>query len=103
MAPRSCAPYAPDDDCPAGAIRSAAPPVADDAAHDAVGPRARRRQLDATSVLSRDRALAAEPRDDYVPRRAPGDPAARPEHPAAGRGLRTGVCRELACRAGIGA
>src|SRR5215470_5473568 len=91
MARGSGAPYAARDDRSAGSVRGTAPPMADDAAHDAVGPCARRRQFDAASLLSRDRTIAAEPRDDPAPRRAPGDSAARPEHAAAGRRFCAGV------------
>src|SRR5262249_13860380 len=91
MARGSGAPYAGRDDRSAGSVRGTAPPMADDAAHDAVGPRARRRQFDPPSLLSRDRTIAAQPRDDPAPCRAPGGSAARPEHAAAGRRFRAGV------------
>src|SRR5262249_13067371 len=63
MARGSGARYAGCDDRSSGSVRGAAPPMADDATQDAVGPRARRRQFDPPSFLSRDRTIAAQPRD----------------------------------------
>src|SRR5437660_5852741 len=103
MAPGCGARYLPRHDRSAGSIRGAAPPLADRPTHDAVGPRARRQQLDATSLVPRDGTIAAEPRHDPASLRAPGDSPARPEHVAARRGLRTGLRGTLARRAGFGA
>src|SRR5215468_300183 len=103
MAPCRGTLYLPAHDRSASSIRGPAPPVADQPTHYAVGPRTCRRQLDAASLVPRDRTISAEPRHDLAPLRALGDSAARPEYVTARRGFCAGLRGTFARRAGFGA
>src|SRR5215467_16093162 len=76
MAPCRGTLYLPTHDRSASSIRGSAPPLADQPTHDAVGPRTCRGQLDAASLVPRDRTISAEPRHDPAPLRALGDSTA---------------------------
>src|SRR5262249_14996093 len=102
-APCRGTPYLPPHDRSASSIRGPAPPLADQPTHDAVRPRARRRQLNAASLVPRDRTITAEPRHDPAPLRALGDSAARPEYVTARRGFCAGLRGTFARGAGFGA
>src|SRR5262249_9271125 len=103
MAPCRGALYLPAHARSASSIRGPAPPGADQATHYAVGPRTCRRQLDAASLVPRDRTISAEPRHDLAPLRALGDSAARPEYVTARRGFCAGLRGTFARGAGFGA
>src|SRR5262249_414374 len=103
MAPCRGTPYLPPHDRSASSIRGPAPPLADQPTHDAVRPRARRRQLNAASLVPRDRTITADPRNDPPPLRALGDAAARPEYFPARRGFGAGLRGTFARGAGFGA
>src|SRR5262249_13267145 len=103
MAPCRGTLYLPAHDRSASCIRGPAPPLADQPTHDAVGPRTCRRQLDAASLVPRDRTISAQPRHDPAPLRAPEDPAARPAYLTARGGFGAGLRGTFARRAGFGA
>src|SRR6185312_4760057 len=77
-------------------VRCPASPVARTPPDDAGGPCVCREQFHASPVVSRDRTVTPQPRDDCQPRRTTGDTAARTEHAASGGGLRAGLSGTVA-------